>query len=658
MKKGIEKANLDTAVKPGEDFYEYATGGWNKANPLKPEYSRYGMFDKLAEESKEKLRDLVEHIGETPEAKIKDSEAQKVADLFRLASDMERRNRDGVEPIREALRKIEESDIKGDQALFEAQRFIDANGSFVNVGVGADPDNADMNILHIGTAGTTLGDRDYYLVKSETNDKILEAFRRYVITIMGLAGYDAERCARIWNATIEIETEIARNQRTREENRNPEVRHNITDIEHLKGDYPDFDWDTYFNTIGLDPNGRINKMHPEFITFITNYIKELPEEKIKDYTLFCEVNNYSGVLSEDFENADFEFSKVISGAEKQHPRWRKALNLTSGMLTTPVGKLYTDRFFPEESKAAAVKLVEGLRKALGEHIEALTWMSDATKASALTKLKGMRVKIGYPDKWQDFSQVHVDPEKTLAANIKDMQAYWKNYGLSKLWKPVDKEEWYMPAYAVNAYYAPTNNEICFPAGILQPPYFDTTADDALNYGAIGAVIGHEMTHGFDDSGRKFDAKGNLNDWWDANDAEAFNKLTDRLVAQFDAIEVAPGTHANGRFTLGENIADQGGLRLAMTAYRNSLKETDPEHPEGETIDGFTPEQRFYLSYASVWAGNIRPEAILQRTQTDPHSLGRYRVNVTLRNIDTFFEAFDIKEGDTMWRPEEERVIIW
>lgn len=660
MKTVIRKEYMNPEVNPGTDFYDYATEGWRKDNPLSdhPEFARYGVFDAMAEESRKKLRTLVENAKAHPDAKVKGSDAQKVADLYQLADDMERRNREGASAIREQLEWVEKADLKNELAKVQAELFLNGTGNFINIGEGPDFEDTDNTILHIGSAGTALGDRDYYLVKSERNDKILEALRVLITTKMKLAGFSEQRAEEIWHTVMEIDTEIARHQRTREENRIPELRVNIRTIDQIKEEFPDFDWDTYFKTMQVPTDGKINVMHPEFISFITKYIKDLPEKKLRDYMLYEQVSAASNLLGEDFEDAGFEFDKVFLGVTEKLPRWRRSIAKVNNILSHVVGRLYVEKYFPEESKKAMSELVENLREALGQHISSLEWMSDATKEKALEKLTSMKVKIGYPDKWKDYSGIQVDPALSLAENVRNMSQFWIRDGLDKIGKPVDKDEWHMSPQTVNAYYSPLNNEICFPAAILQPPYFDINADSALNYGAIGVVIGHEMTHGFDDSGRKFDDRGNQKEWWTKEDADRFNALADRLVEQFDAVEIEPGLNANGRYTLGENIADQGGLRVALTAYRNSLKKDNPENPDGETLNGYTPEQRFYLAYAQVWAENMRDETRAQRTQTDPHSLGRNRVNVTLRNLEPFFRSFGIKEGDSMWRPEEERVVIW
>ena len=471
---------------------------------------------------------------------------------------------------------------------------------------------------------------------------------------MELAGYSPQDAKRVSDNVVKMETEFARNKMTREERRNPQARYNIRTIDQIRTDYPNFDWDRYFSNMNISGLDKANVVGLSFMKFLNDYLPTLSLQEIKDYLAFEFVSESSTLLSDPFNDANFEmFGRIMSGTEEQQPRWKRAMAIPNSMLGEAVGELYVSKYFPEENKNYMKGLVENLRVALGQHIDSLSWMSDTTKEKAHGKLDTFTVKIGYPDKWKDYSAISIDPEKSYLENVLTASQWFTRDNFAKLDKPVDKTEWHMTPQTVNAYYNPTTNEICFPAGILQAPYFDLSADDAQNYGAIGVVIGHEMTHGFDDQGRQYDPAGNLNDWWTEEDAAKFTALADKLVAQFDAVEVAPGVHANGRFTLGENIADQGGLRVALTAYLNSMKDK-----EMNDIDGFSPLQRFYLAYANLWAGNIRDEEVLARTKTDPHSLGSNRVNVSLRNIEPFFNAFSIKEGDPMFRPEEERVVIW
>lgn len=650
---GIEKANLDPSVRPADDFYLYACGGWMKNNPLTPEYSRFGTFDQLYENARVQLQDLITNLSDNPDAKIKGTNAQKVCDLYSLGMDSVRLNKEGAEPLKPFIEKIENADIS-ELAKLIAWMHNGLGSAFFSTGVGTDAKNSDRNIMHIGEVGLGLGDRDYYLEKNENNDRILQAYEKYVKRLMQLIGYDEKAQQRVWDNIISLETEFAKNKMSREERRDPQKRYNLKSYQEIKETYPNFDWDTYFSELGIEGLTEANISNPAFLQFINELLPTLSPQQIRDYLILDAVSDSTGLLSDDFQDASFElYGKVMSGKEEQEPRWKRAMTIPNSMLGEAVGELYVNKYFPNENKEYMLTLVENLRKALGKHIDNLSWMSPETKEKAHEKLATFTVKIGYPDKWKDYSEISIDPSKTYLENVYDASVWYTQDNYKKLFKPVDKTEWHMTPQTVNAYYNPTTNEICFPAGILQAPYFDLTADDAQNYGAIGVVIGHEMTHGFDDSGRQFDKDGNLVNWWKEEDAERFTKLADALVEQFNKVEVAPGVFANGRFTLGENIADQGGLRVALTAYLDSM-----EGKEMQEIDGLSPLQRFYLAYANVWAGNIREEEILKRTKTDPHSLGRNRVNATLKNIAPFFEAFDIKEGDPMFLPEDQRVIIW
>ena len=649
---GVEKANLDLSTKPGDDFYQYACGGWMAANPLPAEYARFGTFDQLRENAREQLKDLILNLAKHKDASVKGTNAQKVCDLYAMAMDSVRLNKEGAAPVKELLSLIETLDTKDLAALFTNEALLFDNPLF-GTGVGTDSKDSNSNVMHIGEGGLGLGDRDYYLEENETNANILKAYETYVKRIMTLAGKSDAEAERIWNTVIKTERKMAEIKMTREQRRNPQARYNVYTIDKLQAEFPYINWNDYFNRLGTPGLKKIIVASPQYMKALGGIISSLTDREIKDLMLYDAVSSATGVMSDDFYNAQFEmFDRVMSGKEQQEPRWKRAMGLPNSMLGEAVGELYVAKYFPEESKQYMKRLVENLRVALGKHIDNLSWMSDATKAKAHEKLAGFTVKIGYPDKWKDYSEITIDPSKSLAENVRLVSLWYLKDNLKKINEPVDRDEWHMTPQTVNAYYNPTTNEICFPAGILQKPYFDPTADDACNYGAIGVVIGHEMTHGFDDQGRQYDTAGNLNDWWTPEDADKFKELADGLVAQFDAVEVAPGVHANGRFTLGENIADQGGLRVALTAYQDALG------GKGQDIDGLTPLQRFYLAYANVWAANIRDAEILSRTKTDPHSLGKNRVNVSLRNIGPFFEAFGITEGEPMFRPEGERVVIW
>lgn len=649
---GIDRSNMDFAVSPREDFYKYACGGWQKAHPLEGEYASFGTFNLLAEEARKNVRSLIENLNQDPDSKQHGTIAQKICDLFAMGLDTERLAREGNAPLRPILEKIEAFD-KSRLAEYAAWLGKGIDSTFFGFGVGPDPGDSNTNILHISEAGLGLGDRDYYLVDSEANRKIMEAYRIYIVKIMQLAGYAEEDAKRICENVIEMETEMARHKKTREERRDPLKAYNMHTVEELSSNYPNLELLDTFRLSGLSEVKRANVSSPAFIKFVNEWIPTLDDRKIKDLMAYGAVSSSIGVLSEDFYDAAFELDRVMSGTEEKRPLWKRAMAIPNSMFGEAVGLLYVKKYFPERNKKMMVELVENLRKALHKHIENLSWMSDATKEKALDKLAHLSVKIGYPDKWRDYSAINIDPKRSYLENVLEAAVWFTEDNYRKMDKPVDKQEWYMTPQTVNAYYSPLTNEICFPAAILQPPFFDADADAAQNYGAIGVVIGHEMTHGFDDSGRRYDAEGNLTDWWLPEDEEAFNALTARLEEQFNAVEVAPGVYANGKFTLGENIADQGGLRISLTAYQDAVA---PE--ERKEIDGFTPLQRFFLGYAGVWASNIRPEEILVRTQTDPHSLAVNRVNETLRNIDAFMEAFGVKQGNKMWRDPQQRVVIW
>lgn len=645
--KGIDAANLDTSVNPGDDFYDYACGGWMKANPLKPEYSRFGTFDQLGENNREQVRELV--LGLDRATAEPGSNAQKIADLYAMGMDSVRLNEQGIEPLKADLELIASTPREKVVDLMSTLPGLDV---FFGTYVQADLKDSDINTMYWGQGGLGLGDRDYYTIKSDRNDQVLAAYRTYLTTLAGLIGYDEARAKEFTDNVLAIETELAGKQMTRTEMRNIAACYNPTTVAELAKKYPNVDLKAYFDLQNLAVDSIVVEQ-PAYYAAVAEALAKQSDQVLRDYMTASYVGSAANYLGDDFINANFALNQVMSGVEEQQPRWKRALAVPNGILGEALGQLYVEKYFPASSKEKMLTLVGNLQTALGQHIDNLTWMSDSTKARAHEKLDAFTVKIGYPDNWRDYSGLAIDPELSYWKNIQNAILFNQAYNNADYGKPVDRARWHMSPQTVNAYYNPTTNEICFPAGILQAPFFDPEADDAVNYGAIGVVIGHEMTHGFDDQGRQFDKDGNFADWWTAADAEAFNALADKLVAQFDSIEVAPGTKANGRLTLGENIADQGGLRVAYTAYHNALGDN-----EGEVIDGFTPDQRFYLAYANVWAGNIRDAEILQRTTSDPHSLGRWRVDATLRNIAPFYTAFGITEGQPMFMPEAERVVIW
>nr|WP_245207026.1 M13 family metallopeptidase [Barnesiella sp. WM24] len=648
QKRGVDRANLDTSVAPQTDFYDYACGGWMKANPLKPEFARYGTFDELRENNRIQLRELIMNLDtkNSPEGSI----AQKIGDLYEMGLDSLRLNIEGSQPIIGDVVAINQTPKSDVIDLLATKVGVDG---FFATGVEADMMNSDVNAMYWSQGGMGLGDRDYYLEDSDNAKKIRDAYRTYIMTLTRLIGYDTEAQKRTADNVMEIETRLAKAAMSREELRDPAATYNPMTLDEIAEKYPYVDLRRYFAKQGITDIESVIIGQPNSLAEINAILAEASEQAIHDYLTVSYVSTAADYLSDDFTDAKFKLSQAVSGVEEPMPRWKRALGVPNALLGEAVGQLYVEKHFPKTSKDKMLELVGNLKTALGQHIKGLTWMSDTTKQRALEKLDAFTVKIGYPDKWRDYSSLKIDRRRSYWDNIKDAIKHEIDYNLADWGKPVDKTRWYMTPQTVNAYYSPLSNEICFPAGILQAPYFNPDADPAENYGAIGVVIGHEMTHGFDDQGSQFDKDGNFANWWTEADKEKFESLTSGLAEQFDNIIVLGDTHANGRFTLGENIADQGGLRVAYTAYHNSLGDS-----EGKVIDGFTPDQRFYLSYANVWAGNIRDEEILLRTKTDPHSLGRWRVNGSLRNIEPFFKAFDIKDGDAMYLAPDKRVIIW
>ncbi len=657
--KSLDTTSIDETIAVGEDFYGHVNKGWQQAHPLTAEHARYGQFNVLDEQNQERVKEIVTTLDETnPQA---GSVAFKVSTFYNQAMDTVRRNNEGASPILADLRKIEES-AEDDNAMTDLFMWMHSeHGSpFFNAGPMEDFDDSNAYAMYVSGGGIGLGNRDYYLLDDERNTAIRNAYRTLIRQQMINAGYSAGDAERIMENVMKIETSLAEETWSLEESRNIAAMKNPRSFTELKKMYPVIDWDRFFvETMGIDSLDKVIVTEINTVKRANDLLASLSPREKKDYYLWKYVAQAAPYLSTDFTDTSFEFSKVMSGVEEQRPLWKRALSMTESAMGEAIGELYVAKYFPESSKQKMLDLVENLRGALGTHIDNLTWMSDSTKANARKKLAAFTVKIGYPDKWKDYSTLEIDESKSLYDNFKQVQKWNKDDILSKWGKPVDKTEWGMTPQTVNAYYNPMANEIVFPAAILQAPFFDPEATDAENYGGIGVVIGHEMTHGFDDQGRIFDADGNLKEWWTAEDAEAFNALAKQLVAQFDSVEIAPGVHANGQYTLGENIADQGGLRVSRTALLNALAKQgiDPKSEEAK-VAGMTPEQLFYMNYAYIWANNARDEEKLNLTSSDPHSLAENRVNVTLRNIEPFFEAFGIKEGDKLYRAPEDRVVIW
>lgn len=647
---GIKTENLDRSVTPQEDFYQFACGGWMQQNPLTAEYSRFGSFDQLALNNLEQVNGLIQGIAEKKHSA--GSIEQKIGDLYNLSMDTARRNREGDAPLRRSLGEIASitSRAQLSQRLGEAMEY-----GIWGMYVDADAMNSSMNILNEYQAGFALGEKEYYLDQDEHTQMIRREYLKYIQKLFETFGF-TEASSRA-ETVLRLETRLATAAFNNVELRDPQANYNKMSIDELQKLVPEVDWRVYFGAMGIEPTcisvGQIRHLQEA-----GRMLADEPLEDLKTLFAFQAMDGAAAYLSDEIYMLSFDFyGRVLSGTEQPKPLWKRAVGIVNGTLGEAVGQMYVKQYFPEENKARMLALVKNLQKSLGERISNVTWMSDETKQKALEKLEAFTIKIGYPDKWRDYSGLNIDAKDTYYQNIMRAAKFEQEYSLSFLEKPVDKQKWYMTPQTVNAYYNPSSNEICFPAGILQYPFFDMSADDAFNYGAIGVVIGHEMTHGFDDQGCQFDKDGNMLNWWTEEDKQRFDERTKVMADFFDGIEVAPGVHANGQFTLGENIADHGGLQVSYQAFKNN-EAAKPKKERLGKVGGFTPAQRFFLAYANVWAGNIRPEEILKRTKSDPHSLGRWRVNGALPHINAWYEAFGITPESPLYLAPEKRVSIW
>ena len=651
-KPAIDLANFDNTTAPSEDFYQYACGGWMEANPLTPEYARYGIFDQLDKENQEKLKVLIEELNSKPQEA--GSVGAKIQMMYSMGLDSLKRNADGAAPVMDQLAAIKAiADIK-DFSSMVGKMHVESSSPLFSFYIGADEKNSTMNLLQFYQGGLSMGDRDYYLLDDENTLKIRNAYRQYIERLFGLAGYNAEEAVEAADAVLAFETEIAKVSVDRATLRDVHKNYNKMSVQDFTSKYGFIDWELFFKETGISKSEELNAGQITFFEGMTKLMKKTSLEDLKDYLSFKLLNSASNYLSDEFVNANFDFyGRALQGKEELQPRWKSALAVVNRSLAEAFGQMYVEKYFPASSKEKMLEMVDNLQAALGERIEALEWMSDETKSKAQEKLGTFIVKVGYPDKWKDYTALDIKAD-SYWANICRANIFAHNEMMKDEGQPVDRTEWGMSPQTVNAYYNPTTNEICFPAAILQPPFFNPDADDAVNYGGIGVVIGHEMTHGFDDQGRNYDKDGNISSWWTKEDEDKFNERAKVLVEQYDKIVVLDTLHADGSYTLGENIADQGGLLVAYQAYMNTLK--DKEAPAD--IDGFTNSQRFYLGYANLWAQNLRPQEIMRRTKTDVHSLGKWRVNAALRNIEDFYTAFGIKEGDAMYLAPEERINIW
>ena len=650
---GIKPENLDTTAVAGNDFYQYACGGWMATHPLTPEYARYGSFDKLAEDNREQLKGLIDEI--TAAKNTPGTNAQKIADLYNLYMDTVRRDNEGIEPIKPVLARI--AAIKDRSQLFKEMVNLTFEGvdGYFGMYVGADMMNSKNNIVQIGQGGLTLGQKEYYLDTDEATTAIREKYKKHIVRMFTLCGFDEAEAQKKMESILGIETRIAQASYSNVQMRDPAANYHKMSYAELCAQFPGIDWNYLFTTLGMNGVEEVDVNQPEPIHEVEAILAEVPVEDQKSYMEWQCITGCAGQLSTTIDKANFDFfGTVMSGRQEQQPMWKRATSLVSGLMGEAIGQLYVEKYFPATSKERMVKLVANLQDALRQRIDDQEWMSADTKKRAHEKLDAFYVKVGYPDTWKDYSGLTIDPQKNLYANMVEAGKFmWNDMLKRKFKKPVDPTEWHMTPQTVNAYYNPTTNEICFPAGILQYPFFDMDADDAFNYGAIGVVIGHEMTHGFDDQGRQFDKDGNFTDWWAEGDADKFKERVQVLVDHFNNIEVLPGLFGNGALTLGENIADHGGLMVAYQAFKNATK----DQPQ-EVKYGFTPDQRFFLAYAAVWAGQIRDEEIRNRTKSDPHSLGRWRVNGTLPHIDAWYDAFHITPDNALYIAPENRAKIW
>ncbi len=655
LQSGLDVTNFNQQVRPGDDFYEFACGGWMKKNPLPAAYSRFGSFDQLQEDNSKRINTILTELQKGKYGT--GTTEQKLSDLYKLALDMKRRNKEGLAPVKPLLKQLAQASTNDD--LFEIQKYLLKYGDqqFMRAGFGADEKNSTQNILNVNQGGITLGQKEYYLDNDAATKQIRDAYKAHIVRMFQMYGFNEEIAKKKMESIMSIETALARVSKSRTELRDVEANYNKMTLKDFVKNYPHVRLIQQMDVLGV-PREYYEEMvvgQPDFMKGLEEVLANIIPSDYRAYLEWSVIQGSASYLTENIEAANFDFfGKTLRGRQEDYPIWKRATNLVEGQMGEALGKIYSERYFPASSKERMKTLVKNLQLSLEERIKAQTWMSDTTKQAALDKLSSFYVKIGYPDKWKDLSKLTIDPKKSLYENILVADSFRTAQRIEETaGKPVDKDEWFMTPQTVNAYYNPTTNEICFPAGILQRPFFDPTADDAFNYGAIGVVIGHEMTHGFDDQGRHYDKVGNMVDWWTASDGENFNKRADQYAAFFSNIKVLPDLNANGKFTLGENLADHGGLQVAFNAYKRAQK--------GKTlpvIDGFTGDQRFFLAYAGVWGQNITKKEIRNRTKSDPHALGMWRVNGALPHIDMWYDAFGVKEGDKMFIPKSERLDLW
>lgn len=654
-KSGLVMENLDKTVSPANDFYKFATGGWQKNHPLPAAYSCFGSFNLLAEDNNKRINTILSELQK--KTYKKGTIEQKLSDFYKLALNVDARNKAGISPVKPLLDEMEAAKTKADLQKIQLKYAAQGYGVSFGGGFGADEKNVKMNIFNLGQGGLTLGQKDYYVNNDAATVAIREAFKKYVQKMFQLYGFSAEEAAQKEQAIFQHETMLALISKSMTELRDPQANYNKMTLKEFQEKYPNLNLEAMCNAEGIKSE-YIQEMivgQPDFLAGLDKITAAENDNTLRALMEWDVIQSSSSYLTDEIREANFDFfGKTMSGRKEDYPLWKRATSQVEAQLGEPLGRMYCKRYFPESSKKIMLELVKNLQVSLGQRIDAQTWMSDTTKAAAHEKLNKFYVKIGYPNKWTDYSSLQIDPSKSFYENVMACRKFAHDKHINdKAGKPVDRDEWYMTPQTVNAYYNPTTNEITFPAGILQYPFFDPKADAAFNYGAIGVVIGHEMTHGFDDQGRQYDSDGNMHDWWTANDAEGFNKRADQYAVFFSNIKVLPDLNANGRFTLGENLADHGGLMVSYNAFKNATAKKKLKEK-----DGFTPEQRFFLAYAGVWGQNITEQEIRNRVKSDPHSLGEWRVNGALPHINAWYEAFGVKKGDKMYIPESERLDLW
>ncbi|MGO5243048.1 M13 family metallopeptidase [Hallella faecis] len=654
-KSGLVLADLDKTVSPATDFYQFATGGWQKSHPLPAAYSRYGSFDMLQENVNKQINTILTDLSKKKYQA--GTNERKLSDFYKMAMDSARRNQEGIAPVKPMLDEMEAA--KTLEALRQVQLKYGKMGFGVPFGsyFGADDKNVTMNIFSVGQGGLTLGQKDWYVNPDKATSDIREAFKKHIVRMFELFGFNHADAQRKMQSVFRFETELALVSKSNVELRDPQANYNKMTLAQFEETYPNIPLKAYTQAEGIDTK-YIQELivgQPAFFAGLDKLLPLLTADDLRAIMEWDLIQGSASYLSDAVREANFDFfGKTMSGRKEDYPLWKRATNQVQGAMGEALGKMYCERYFPAQSKKMMEELVHNLQVSLGQRIDAQTWMSDSTKANAHKKLDRFYVKIGYPNRWTDYSKLTIDPSKSFYENVMAARFFAHDKHIAeKAGKPVDREEWHMTPQTVNAYYNPTTNEICFPAGILQRPFFDAKADAAFNYGAIGVVIGHEMTHGFDDQGRQYDADGNLHDWWTAHDAKGFEERANLYTEFFNAIEVLPGLHCNGKFTLGENLADHGGLMVSFNAFKNATAKKPLK-----SKDGFTPAQRFFLAYAGVWGQNITEQEIRNRVKRDPHSLGEWRVNGALPHIDAWYEAFGVKKGDKMFIPESERLQLW